>query len=136
LEGSAEFSKDLKIQDFGDIYIQAKFLEEGMVDDGKPAQVIEDIAISGSLLINVVFAKGLRAADSDTSDPYCEILLPDKTKLETKTINNILNPVWNFKSTSVLKIPYEVSYIIGIPLLIIYRNTKRLSLMFMMMMVH
>jgi len=44
-------------------------------------------------------AQNLIAADSSTktSDPYVEILLPDKKKTSTKFIEKTLNPIWNFE---------------------------------------
>lgn len=34
--------------------------------------------MNGLLNINVVFARGLKMADKDSSDPYCELTFPDK----------------------------------------------------------
>lgn len=109
LSGNPEVIKKKNVQDFGDIYVQVKFVEHEMIDDLKEPEIIQDIALNGSLFINVIFGKGLRVADSTTSDPYVEISLPNKVKLKTSTIKETLNPVWNFKEKVPIKIPEEVN---------------------------
>lgn len=108
LQGNPELIAEYKAQDFGDVYVQVKFVEAGMIDDHQEPEYLDEIEIYGNLFINVIFGKGLRPADGRTSDPYVEIFLPNKNKLTTKTINKTLNPVWNHKEKAPLRIPLEV----------------------------
>ena len=109
LSGNPNVIAKKKVQDFGEIYVQVKFVEQGMIDDNVEPEMIEDIELNGTLCINAIFGKGLRVADSTTSDPYVKISLPNKTSIQSDTIENSLNPVWNFKQNVPIKIPDEVS---------------------------
>lgn len=47
--------------------------------------------MNGLLRVNVVFARGLKIADKNSSDPYCEIHFPDKKSvLNKKNINKFI----------------------------------------------
>jgi len=106
--------QDDKQQPMGEIYVQANFVPDGMEDknvkpvdkDGK-ASLADDDSINGTLIIRVIHAKELKAADGSTSDPYCTINLPDSTELKTSTINKTVNPIWNEKFEHKIKIPLE-----------------------------
>ena len=52
------------------------------------------IAENVTLAIKVVEAKNLRAADINTSDPYC-VLKFNGIEKKTKVIDSTLNPIWN-----------------------------------------
>ena len=61
--------------------------------------------IQGILKINVVMARKLQIADSDSSDPYCSIILPDNKSTSTKIIEMDLNPIWNFEYPTPISLP-------------------------------
>lgn len=106
--------QDRKNNAVGEIYLQACFVPEGTQDpqvkprdkDGK-ASLADDDMILGTLVIRVVHAKDLKAADGSTSDPYCEINFPDGTSLKSGTINKTVNPIWNDVIRKELKVPIE-----------------------------
>lgn len=120
LEGD-DLKKKYRIKSLGEIYVQVKFLDDGMVDDGKLPdlkqdlkKLQEDATIVGTLLINVVHAVGLRKADAglfgSLSDPYAEITFPDKKTLKAPFIKNTVNPKWNYTGTMQLNFPKAVIF--------------------------
>jgi len=60
--------------------------------------------IGGTILLNVVWAKDLRVADTKSSDPYAEIVLPNNKVLKTSVISNCLNPIWEESFTAAILI--------------------------------
>lgn len=67
------------------------FNPDGINNEDPPLPLTEDLSealrkekeeaktpMDGLLKINVVFARGLKMADKDSSDPYCEITFPNK----------------------------------------------------------
>ena len=53
--------------------------------------------MNGTIHINTVFGKNIKAGDSKTSDPYVKLTFPDDKKIESKTIYKTCNPIWNEK---------------------------------------
>jgi len=107
--------KNLKDETVGEIYIQAYYVPQGGINDpnlkpidkeGKASLADEDV-ISGTLVIRVIHAKDLKAADGSTSDPYCSINFPDNTDISTSTINRTVNPIWNETIEKKIKFPTE-----------------------------
>ncbi|KRX05859.1 C2 domain [Pseudocohnilembus persalinus] len=104
LTGTPDIKKKLKT--LGYIYIQIKFLEEGMEDDGKEPECIENLAeilsqqqgvFKGNLRVFLVHAKELADADNgkkDFSDPYVIFKVAGGKKVQSKTIKDSLNPIW------------------------------------------
>lgn len=123
LEGAKEFIG--KFNKFGEIYLQARFLKEGSVDDKSVPEVTENLdevilanTYEGVLELRVIHATGLISTDSgmegSTSDPYLQIVLPDKKEWSSKVLKNSLNPIWketmlhNIKIISVDLEPLEL----------------------------
>lgn len=99
----------------GQVYLQMRFLPQGMDNDGQEAEVTDKIEeeikakeekVAGTFYINVPHAKELLAVDdsASTSDPFVKISFSDKT-LQSKTMNKTLNPVWNFKDKIDFSVP-------------------------------
>lgn len=118
LEGD-DIKRQHRLKSLGEIYVQAKFLSEGMIDDGKLPEAKQDLkkmaeeaTITGTMLINVVHAVGLRKADSGLfgglSDPLVKITFPDQKTLPVPYIKNTLNPKWNYSGTMQIKLPQAV----------------------------
>ena len=99
LQGDLAMQRKYKTEVFGKIYLQLMYCVAGIDNTDPPLPLTEDIdeimrekeqeakqPMKGSLLINVPLALGLKAEDSSTStsDPYCEIHLPDGHKISTK----------------------------------------------------
>ncbi|CAK0910775.1 unnamed protein product [Prorocentrum cordatum] len=62
--------------------------------------------------ISLKSARGLKRADfipTRSSDPYCVVEIPGKpeSKFKTHTVDNNLNPVWNFDHTIPMYVPGE-----------------------------
>jgi len=80
LEGTPDIK--MKVQSLGQVYVQIKFLEEGMIDDKQQPVCIENLAqklkeqqgvYSGMLRVFLVNCSGLVKADkgkNEQSDPY------------------------------------------------------------------
>lgn len=65
--------------------------------------------VAGKLYFNIIHGKGLASSDDDISDPYCVGTLPDgKTKIKTSTVQDNVNPVWNYKLTADINILRKV----------------------------
>ena len=96
----------------GKVYIQVYFAPKGglpdpnikPIDKENKASLAEEDEIRGTLIIRVVHAKELKAADGQTSDPFCTINFPDATSLKTSTINKTINPIWNERFEKEIKI--------------------------------
>jgi len=70
---------------------------EGDIKDKKKQIKDQKDVKRGVLKVLVMRAKNLRAADRDTSDPYCCIRFENYDKpltLKTKYINKTINPEW------------------------------------------
>lgn len=102
LGGDQRYGKDL-----GDIYIQMKFLRESDLQtaEGKAIcktkpEIIPDFGkVLGSIDVKIISGLNLKNADiGGKSDPFIvSYLSTDKTsQIKTMTIQNELNPVWNF----------------------------------------
>jgi Ca2+-dependent lipid-binding protein len=115
LEGTKEWIEK-KFKNFGEIYLQARFVKEGdTVPEPipEPSENIQEVLlksiINGQFFINAVWGKSLPVADSGLEgslcDPYLEIIMPDKKVLKTKSIENTLNPIWkqNFVQKATLE---------------------------------
>ena len=106
------------LSSLGYLYMQVKFLEDGMVDDNKDAEIIENLAeiiskkqgvYSGNLKIFLVQAKELLALDSNgKSDPKVIFKVPGGKKVESKVLPETLNPVWKTIYPIPLHMPRDV----------------------------
>jgi Ca2+-dependent lipid-binding protein len=102
IEGVKEFIEK-KFTYFGEIYVQAMFLEGAGVHDGKFPEVTENLkevisrtAIKGKLEIKLIHGENLKVGDDNgKSDPFVIFTMPDKKEVESKRIENSLNPIWN-----------------------------------------
>jgi Ca2+-dependent lipid-binding protein len=75
----------------------------------KGADKVTSLA-SGELVVNVIGAKGLPAADfTRKSDPYCEVHLSkgEKKTITTKVIDDTHTPVWNHHDSFKLNMAQE-----------------------------
>ena len=121
LDGNAE-QKKKNIREYGNIYLQIIYVIEGENLDIPTLPMLNDLdeisrkkmeqdqkLIQGILKINVVMARKLRIADANKgglSDPYCVITYPDDKTISTKTVENELNPIWNFESPKPISLKY------------------------------
>ena len=108
----------------GFIYLGIKFVDESHEDksgilkyineytqiDGKDVPGVFS-GNKGVLRLNIICARGIRAADSGTnSDAYCVVKLDAKKKAETKPITS-LNPNWKYKRELPILLEDKVIYI-------------------------
>jgi len=99
------------------------YVEEGAKNDSPPLPLTEDLDIDirkqlqeasipmeGILVVNIIMARNLRAADilTKSSDPYTKIIFPNGLKLSSPVISQCLNPVWNFQARQNISITKEV----------------------------
>lgn len=99
----------------GQIYIQAYFVPKGglpdpnlkPVDKENKASLADEDVIMGTLVIRVIHAKELKAADGKTSDVYCSINLPNGESMKTSIINKTINPIWNERLEKKIRIQRE-----------------------------
>jgi len=85
--------------------------EENMVVVATGTETMQQMVQGGmlssqpqTLLVNIINARGLYNADgflAGKSDPYCICLIPgkEKSQFKTPTIDNCLDPDWNFTGT-------------------------------------
>lgn len=110
LDGPADIKREKNLTTFGHIYIQMRYLKEGMPETGDAPEVKFNLAnylkeqeekmkdnVVGKLYFNIIHAKGLASTDDDISDPFCVGTLPNGTKIKTEFIQDNVNPVWNYK---------------------------------------
>jgi len=97
------------------------FTKKGDTPDPDPPEMLLDLKalleseqapIEGQLFVNIHHAKNLYANDGTTSDPYCKIILPGGSKLETNYIKKTLTPVWKYKGASKINLPKNVNLIL------------------------
>merc|ERR1719461_2140271 len=82
-------------------------IEENAAGGEGMQQMVQGGVFTGqpqTLLVNILNAQGLYNADgflAGKSDPYCICLIPgkEKSQFKTPTINNCLDPEWNFTGT-------------------------------------
>ena len=97
---------DLKEGSCGKVYLQVKYLPDGVTEDPIPPIMLDTTpeedrkkeGLYGKLKFIVKSAKDLPNKDSwgsGVSDPYTMITLPDGQEKRTKVIDDNLNPVWN-----------------------------------------
>lgn len=61
----------------------------------KPKTWRDEKVVKGKLKINVVHARDLKIADSDSSDPYAIVRFPNNKEYNSNVISSCLNPIWN-----------------------------------------
>ncbi len=92
-----------------------KYEEVKDIENPKSKNFIETIPdlldqfgrVSGKITFWIICATGLKnTALIGKNDPFCEVFLSSnpQTKLKTKTIDNDLNPKWDFQGT------FDVNY--------------------------
>jgi len=97
---------DLKAGGCGKVYLQVKYLPEGVTEDPIPPIMMDTTpeedrkkeGLYGQLKFIIKSAIDLPNKDSwgsGVSDPYAMITLPDGQEKRTKVIDDNLNPVWN-----------------------------------------
>ena len=87
---------------FGDVYIQAKFVKEGDVDDKVAPPMLEDLqaiiaqeneAVKGDLKVRIIHAK--KVFPGRKLDLYCKIFLNKKQIGKTDVKKQSNNAIWN-----------------------------------------
>ena len=58
----------------------------------------------GTVIVRLVYAKGLREADYKKSDSYCIITFPNDKKIQTDVKENNCNPIWKKKYSQKISI--------------------------------
>ena len=125
LNGPEDVKRKQNIESFGQIYLQVKFLKQGMQDDGVKPPVKQNIEeyikqeaelkkqlIIGKLYLNIIHARGLVRADDGATgkaDPFVTVYLPNKKTVKSDYKEKTLNPIWNFKQEVSLNIPRSVT---------------------------
>lgn len=95
-------------EEFGQVYVQVKYLPPGQNDDGvePPVKVnIEDIIkkeqelIKGVLNINILHGKNLcmESVSYDDIDSFVSLKVPKLSEQKSETKKNTDKPQWNFK---------------------------------------
>ena len=108
LIGSKDLEAKLGPGSFGEIYVQVRFLKEGMLDDNKEPELLENLEavlaeqnalIKGTLKLNLNHAKNLISKDGKPGNPYCTITVPNNKLAKTQIIKNTINPIFESKRT-------------------------------------
>lgn len=115
------FAPDEPDLGWGKVYVQAKFVKEGDVDDGKEPELkvnleeilkVEGVLVTGTLHVGVIHCKGLPRMDTglqgSSIDPFCRISIPPKTSFNTPILKNNKNPVWKFRKAIPISMPRNV----------------------------
>jgi len=111
LQGNPELVQEHKTDDFGELYIQARFFDKDSADKSEAEMLYDlekDIFYKGFLHISIPFALGLRIADRNSSDPFCKIHIPGGEEQRTKVVNSNLNPKWDYYAPAKVYILKEV----------------------------
>jgi hypothetical protein len=98
--------KKAKTEQLGEIYLQARFVKEGMTDNTPPpslkkdlGKLIQDKRIDGKLVVRLVHAKGLQVKNPSDCKIFAEVKLGDGKDQNTKSIpdrNPLFNHVFEF----------------------------------------
>jgi len=119
LNGTDKMKSEAGPAGLGDLYVQAKFFNEGEADDGSVPPLLENLEeilkkenqpIKGKLKVHCVHVKDVIAADNSfiqgsKSDPYCIVTFPDGSTMKTGVTKQNLTAIWKEMMTKDINIP-------------------------------
>jgi len=97
---------ELGIEDPGEVYLQVKYIPEGLADDNTEPEDIDNVLekVQGNLQIRVVKANKLPQVTEDMK-PHCTIILPNSNY--TSKPGEGTNPEWNYKESCPVDLPKD-----------------------------
>lgn len=112
------------------MYLLAYYVPAGMEDKNVKPKDNENLfvqrdssAAEGLLVVRVVHARQLRAADKNSSDPYAVVLFPNKKEHKTATISTTLNPIWKERFEERIAVTKDKS----LPIKVIVKDSDTLA---------
>ena len=110
-----------KFKNFGEVYIQARFVPQGKTPDSNfPAlsETLEEVILAstyeGEIRIRVVHVDNVPITDSgmegSSSDPYVVVQFPDKKEKQSQVKKNSLKPIFDEIIVHPIKIIAFVSF--------------------------
>ena len=115
LSHTEKFKQEKKIDNFGSVYLQVRFIPEGEKEQENEQEAeikenIEDIVaqerekVVGTMNIYIYYARHLIGVKENECSPFVRYKLPDDEKYDTKTLKGILDPVWRHRDSKLLVI--------------------------------
>lgn len=104
-----------KFKNFGDVYLQARFIPQGSKIEGSYPAVTENLeevvlaaTHNGEIHLRIVHVDNVPITDSglegSKSDPYVVVQYPDKKEWKTKVKKNCLKPIFDEENIKKIKV--------------------------------